>query len=155
MEVADPELTTDRPVLRKAANVQHEQFAIGSGGELTVCHLPESQGRRNRDRTFQKEIRVDRLDSGRQRLTCSPVQAAEAIRRDAEHTFEGAGEVEGIVKTSHLSHLLHERIRFFQEISCPAHLEMEQVLIRALMVVTSEETAEVGPADVTLGRDLL
>src|ERR1700723_3218269 len=42
MKICDPELTTDGTALRQAADVQHEQFAVRSGGELAGGGLPES-----------------------------------------------------------------------------------------------------------------
>ena len=42
-EIVDPELTTDRTAFRQTPDAQHQQPAIGSGGEFSGDRFPESR----------------------------------------------------------------------------------------------------------------
>src|SRR5580658_10918094 len=43
MKIVDPELTTEGMAFRDAPDVQHDQLAIGTGGELAIHCFPEAR----------------------------------------------------------------------------------------------------------------
>ena len=58
-------------------------------------------------------------------------------------------------KPNLLGHLFDQRTGLLQAFSGVVHLEPEQVLVRGLVVVTPEQSAQIGVVDMALASDLL
>jgi len=81
-------------------------------------------------------------------------QLAECFGWQPQHRLKDTGKVGGIRKTHLFGHLLDHGPGFSQLFSGMVHFQTHEVLVRALVVVTLEQAAEVNPVNMALPGNL-
>ena len=75
-------------------------------------------------------------------------------RGHAENVPKHAGEMKWVAEADFLGGLFDENTGLLQLFSGVIHLEPQQILIRALVIIASEQAAQVGFVQVTFLGDL-
>jgi hypothetical protein len=84
----------------------------------------------------------------------SSSQSSKGVGRQAEHALEHPREMELVAETHLLGHALDQRARLMEQFSRLIHFQAQQILIRALLIITLEQAAQVGGVQVTFPGDL-
>ena len=81
-------------------------------------------------------------------------QSSEGVRREAEYTLEDTREMERVAETDLVGHMFDQRAGLIEQFSGLIHFQTQQVLIRALVIITLEQAAQIGCVQVAFLCDL-